>query len=71
MQKGGNILICTPGRLESLLTVDNALDQKAKWEAMRVSNGVKNLEWFILDEADRLLELGFKRAYVNFYRITI
>lgn len=59
---GGNILICTPGRLESLLSVDTGLGEKERWEAGRIATGVKSLEWLVLDEADRLLELGYKRS---------
>jgi len=45
LQQGCNILVATPGRL---------LDNVEKW---RVS--FKNLELFILDEADRMMDMGF------------
>ncbi|CAH0549129.1 unnamed protein product [Brassicogethes aeneus] len=50
---GGNIVICTPGRLEDLLTRKNDLN---------LTNSVKSLEILILDEADRLLDLGFQKC---------
>nr|CAH7729712.1 unnamed protein product [Callosobruchus chinensis] len=49
---GGNILICTPGRLEDLLTRKD----------LNLSNYCKTLEVLILDEADRLLDLGFQKS---------
>nr|XP_022899752.1 probable ATP-dependent RNA helicase DDX55 homolog [Onthophagus taurus] len=50
---GGNIIVCTPGRLEDLLTTKKQIN---------LSLSVKNLEILILDEADRLLDLGFKQT---------
>ncbi|KAJ3205775.1 ATP-dependent RNA helicase ddx55, partial [Dinochytrium kinnereticum] len=47
-KKGGNIIVATPGRLEELLK--------------RQVFSVKNLEVLILDEADRLLDLGFETS---------
>ncbi len=55
---GGNILVCTPGRLESLL------DGGSEGDSFHLVTGVKSLEWLVLDEADRLLEFGFKNSYV-------
>ncbi|VEN55959.1 unnamed protein product [Callosobruchus maculatus] len=49
---GGNILICTPGRLEDLLTRKD----------LNLSSFCKTLEVLILDEADRLLDLGFQKS---------
>lgn len=54
---GANILICTPGRFESLLNYESTAD------SFHLVQGVKSLEWLILDEADKLLELGFKNSY--------
>ncbi|KAK9746639.1 DEAD/DEAH box helicase [Popillia japonica] len=51
MKNGGNILICTPGRLEDLL---------CRKQEINLPLAVKHLELLILDEADRLLDLGFK-----------
>ncbi|GAB0092748.1 RNA helicase [Sergentomyia squamirostris] len=49
-ETGAAILICTPGRLEDLLERKGQLNLAAR---------VKSLEILILDEADRLLDLGF------------
>ncbi|KAI4454861.1 rna helicase [Holotrichia oblita] len=51
IKNGGNILICTPGRLEDLL---------CRKQEINLPLAVKHLELLILDEADRLLDLGFK-----------
>jgi len=56
---GGNIIIGTPGRLEDLLmgkTVGATHGQNKMVMALR------SLEVLILDEADRLLSLGFENA---------
>ncbi|XP_067015394.2 ATP-dependent RNA helicase DDX55 [Anabrus simplex] len=50
---GGNILIATPGRLEDLLTRKYDINLPA---------AVKSLELLVLDEADRLLDMGFEKA---------
>ncbi|KAJ8678484.1 hypothetical protein QAD02_014271 [Eretmocerus hayati] len=50
LKRGANIIIATPGRLEDLLT--NCKDVNLK-------GAVKSLELLVLDEADRLLDLGF------------
>ncbi|KAL1501771.1 hypothetical protein ABEB36_007036 [Hypothenemus hampei] len=50
---GGNIVICTPGRLEDLLT---------RKQGINLPNAIKNLEVLILDEADRLLDMGFQKT---------
>ncbi|XP_024387826.1 DEAD-box ATP-dependent RNA helicase 18 isoform X1 [Physcomitrium patens] len=47
-QTGANVLIGTPGRLYDIMERVTALD-------------FKNLEVLILDEADRLLDMGFQR----------
>lgn len=44
---GGNILIGTPGRLSDTIKRISGLE-------------LKHLEVLVLDEADRLLEMGFK-----------
>ena len=46
-ENGGNLVIATPGRLE------HTLESEAKFN-------VKRLELLILDEADRLLDMGFQ-----------
>jgi len=48
LRKGINVLIATPGRL---------LDHLTNTASFRISD----LEYLILDEADRLLDLGFKK----------
>ncbi len=51
-QHGANIIVATPGRLESVLTNQRILN-------------VRNLECLVLDEADRLLDLGFQVSLNN------
>ncbi|XP_075145251.1 putative ATP-dependent RNA helicase DDX55 homolog [Haematobia irritans] len=53
---GPNVLVCTPGRLEDLFQRKGALNLAAR---------VKSLEFLVLDEADRLLDLGFKATINN------
>ena len=48
LRKGVTILVCTPGRL-----LDH-LDTTASF-------ALKHLSWIVLDEADRLLDLGFEK----------
>ncbi|XP_067644352.1 probable ATP-dependent RNA helicase DDX55 homolog [Eurosta solidaginis] len=50
------ILVCTPGRLEDLF------DRKRD---VNLAGRVKSLELLVLDEADRLLDLGFKATINN------
>ncbi|XP_068901596.1 probable ATP-dependent RNA helicase DDX55 homolog [Tenebrio molitor] len=52
-RKGGNIIICTPGRFEDLLSRKTELNLTAS---------LKSLEILILDEADRLLDYGFQKS---------
>ena len=47
-EKGGNILVGTPGRMHELLTTYSYL------------YNTKDLEVLVLDEADRLLDMGFE-----------
>jgi ATP-dependent RNA helicase DDX31/DBP7 len=47
LRKGFNILVATPGRLADHLEHTQALD-------------VSNVRWLVLDEGDRLMELGFE-----------
>ncbi|XP_044763667.1 probable ATP-dependent RNA helicase DDX55 homolog [Coccinella septempunctata] len=49
-QNGANIIICTPGRMEDLLT--RKID-------INLPHAVKTIELLVLDEADKLLDLGF------------
>lgn len=48
LRKGLNILIATPGRLADHLDHTEVLD-------------VSNVRWLVLDEGDRLVELGFEK----------
>ncbi|XP_025987943.1 probable ATP-dependent RNA helicase DDX55 homolog [Solenopsis invicta] len=50
LKKGANIIVATPGRLEDVLSNRNSIG---------LNLCVKSLEFFVLDEADRLLDLGF------------
>lgn len=50
-KNGANIMVCTPGRLLDLLERKSDLN---------LAGRVKSLELLVLDEADRLLDLGFK-----------
>ncbi|MCJ1234793.1 ATP-dependent RNA helicase dbp7 [Varicellaria rhodocarpa] len=47
LRKGLNILVATPGRLADHLNNTEALD-------------VSNVRWLVMDEGDRLMELGFE-----------
>ena len=55
IEEGSHIIVTTPGRLEDILVGKSVKqDQRAKF-----LTGLKQLEVLILDEADRLLSLGF------------
>lgn len=63
-----DILVGTPGRLEEFLTGRSSLGQQKKGKSapsavmsapMKSVCNVKEVEMLIMDEADRLLELGF------------
>lgn len=47
LRKGLNVLVATPGRLADHLSSTEVLD-------------VSNVRWLVLDEGDRLMELGFE-----------
>ncbi|CEP14869.1 hypothetical protein [Parasitella parasitica] len=49
LRKGVNVLVSTPGRLLDHLENTKSFD-------------ISNLKWLILDEADRLLDLGFEET---------
>ena len=58
-EHGGNIVIGTPGRLEDLLLGKSVgITQGLN----KFVSGLKSVEMLILDEADRLLSLGFEAA---------
>lgn len=50
IQKGAQIVVCTPGRFEDLL---------AERKQLNLAGRLKELDLLVLDEADRLLDLGF------------
>ncbi|XP_031570437.1 ATP-dependent RNA helicase DDX55-like, partial [Actinia tenebrosa] len=52
---GGNIIVGTPGRLEDLLT-------RQHQHGIDLGAHLKSLEVLVLDEADRLLDLGFESS---------
>lgn len=48
----GNIVIATPGRLEDMF--------RRKAEGLDLASAVRSLDVLVLDEADRLLDMGFE-----------
>ncbi|XP_063368865.1 probable ATP-dependent RNA helicase DDX55 homolog [Cydia amplana] len=50
LQEGAHVIVSTPGRLEDLL---------AERKQANLAGRLKELEFLVLDEADRLLDLGF------------
>lgn len=56
-EQGGNILVATPGRLEDMLNRSKRGDC-----GVNLAGCVKELEVLVLDEADRLLDMGFKQT---------
>ncbi|XP_045454031.1 probable ATP-dependent RNA helicase DDX55 homolog [Melitaea cinxia] len=50
MKKGAQIVVCTPGRFQDLL---------AERKHLNLPGRLKELDFLVLDEADRLLDLGF------------
>ncbi|XP_040576735.1 ATP-dependent RNA helicase DDX55 [Lepeophtheirus salmonis] len=59
-KEGAKIIIATPGRLEDILTGKTESINQLKAEKM--ARGFKSTKILILDEADRLLSLGFETA---------
>ncbi|XP_029503356.1 ATP-dependent RNA helicase DDX55 [Oncorhynchus nerka] len=53
-EQGANILIATPGRLEDMF--------RRKADGLDLALSVKFLEVLVLDEADRLLDMGFEAS---------
>ncbi|XP_056146545.1 ATP-dependent RNA helicase DDX55 [Lampris incognitus] len=51
---GANIMIATPGRLEDMF--------RRKADGLDLANLVKSLDVLVLDEADRLLDMGFEAS---------
>ncbi|NIG59040.1 ATP-dependent RNA helicase DDX55 [Pontoporia blainvillei] len=54
-EHGGNIIVATPGRLEDMF--------RRKAEGLDLASCVRSLEVLVLDEADRLLDMGFEARY--------
>uniref|UniRef100_A0A1A7YH61 ATP-dependent RNA helicase n=1 Tax=Iconisemion striatum TaxID=60296 RepID=A0A1A7YH61_9TELE len=52
--QGGNIVIATPGRLEDMF--------RRKSEGLDLAGAVRSLDVLVLDEADRLLDMGFEAS---------
>ncbi|MEQ2169085.1 hypothetical protein GOODEAATRI_021199, partial [Goodea atripinnis] len=50
----GNIVIATPGRLEDMF--------RRKSEGLELASAVRSLDVLVLDEADRLLDMGFETS---------
>uniref|UniRef100_A0A8D2DAL7 ATP-dependent RNA helicase n=1 Tax=Sciurus vulgaris TaxID=55149 RepID=A0A8D2DAL7_SCIVU len=53
-RQGGNIIVATPGRLEDMF--------RRKDEGLDLASCVRSLEVLVLDEADRLLDMGFEAS---------
>ncbi|XP_039360859.1 ATP-dependent RNA helicase DDX55 isoform X3 [Mauremys reevesii] len=53
-EHGGNIIIATPGRLEDMF--------RRKADGLDLASCVKSLDVLVLDEADRLLDMGFEAS---------
>ncbi|XP_046301983.1 ATP-dependent RNA helicase DDX55 isoform X2 [Marmota monax] len=53
-RQGGNIIVATPGRLEDMF--------RRKSEGLDLVSCVKSLDVLVLDEADRLLDMGFEAS---------
>ncbi|XKL64320.1 hypothetical protein PGB90_004406 [Kerria lacca] len=52
--EGANIIVATPGRLEELITKN--------FSDINLHKSLKELDMLILDEADKLLDLGFEKS---------
>uniref|UniRef100_A0A7N8X9C0 ATP-dependent RNA helicase n=1 Tax=Mastacembelus armatus TaxID=205130 RepID=A0A7N8X9C0_9TELE len=52
--QGANIVIATPGRLEDMF--------RRKGDGLDLASSVKSLDVLVLDEADRLLDMGFEAS---------
>uniref|UniRef100_A0A667YNR8 ATP-dependent RNA helicase n=1 Tax=Myripristis murdjan TaxID=586833 RepID=A0A667YNR8_9TELE len=53
-EQGANIVIATPGRLEDMF--------RRKADGLDLASSVKSLDVLVLDEADRLLDMGFEAS---------
>lgn len=59
MKKGTEIIVCTPGRMIDLLTANSG----------RVTN-LKRVTYLVLDEADRMFDMGFEPQVYLHLRLT-
>ncbi|XP_041972244.1 probable ATP-dependent RNA helicase DDX55 homolog [Aricia agestis] len=59
MQKGAQIVVCTPGRFQDLL---------AERKHLNLPGRLKDLDFLVLDEADRLLDLGFNATLTTIFQ---
>jgi len=59
-EEGANIIVATPGRIEDLLISRSS--GTSMMSEHKLSIGLKSLEILVLDEADRLLSLGFEKS---------
>uniref|UniRef100_A0A095AGR0 ATP-dependent RNA helicase n=1 Tax=Schistosoma haematobium TaxID=6185 RepID=A0A095AGR0_SCHHA len=59
-EKGSTILVATPGRLTDLILAGAIVDYGLGNMANPIIRGLRSMEVLILDEADRLLEMGFE-----------
>ncbi|XP_076020242.1 ATP-dependent RNA helicase DDX55 [Genypterus blacodes] len=53
-EQGANIVIATPGRLEDMF--------RRKADGLDLASSIKSLDVLVLDEADRLLDMGFEMS---------
>ncbi|KAM4634546.1 ATP-dependent RNA helicase DDX55 [Polymixia lowei] len=53
-EHGANIVIATPGRLEDMF--------RRKADGLDLASSIKSLDVLVLDEADRLLDMGFEAS---------
>ncbi|CAH8600974.1 unnamed protein product [Heterobilharzia americana] len=58
-EKGSTVLVATPGRLTDLILAGPVVDFGLGNMVNPIIRGLRSMEVLILDEADRLLEMGF------------
>lgn len=60
LERGADVIVATPGRLWDLLQEDDSL-----------ASQVKNIKFLVLDEADRMIEIGHFAELENIVRLTL
>ncbi len=60
LERGADVVVATPGRLWDLLQEDDSL-----------ASQVKNIKFLVLDEADRMIEIGHFAELENIVRLTL